>query len=261
MSSSQHDCNEEEIGKERSKTHTSYVLTNNEAGGVENWYYRYFSNYDRIIRLVAWILRLKHKCKNVTGKKHGELTVTEFQEAAMKSSPFRACYCCIDGCFLMAFRRFVARRGRCATVYCDNSTNFVGAANYLKQLNWSGLRPPACGAHLLGSALATSSKELSGIGDSHSTDDANSTVAHVRNTIEGGCLTKIHGKKTEHFYEAEIMDVKEHYSVKFLKNSARSNKFLYDKEEMKLKTEILCSNCPNHHLLKLQSDTVCSSLL
>ncbi|GFU51505.1 integrase catalytic domain-containing protein [Trichonephila clavipes] len=44
----------------------------------------YFSNYDRIIRLVAWMLRFKHNCKNVTGKKHGELTVTEFQEAETK---------------------------------------------------------------------------------------------------------------------------------------------------------------------------------
>ncbi|GFX62247.1 uncharacterized protein TNCV_3306211 [Trichonephila clavipes] len=37
---------------------------------------------------------------------------------------------------LMAFRRFISRRGRCATVYRDNGTNFVGAANHLKQLNW-----------------------------------------------------------------------------------------------------------------------------
>ncbi|GFV84453.1 uncharacterized protein TNCV_5007171 [Trichonephila clavipes] len=82
MCSLQHDWNEEEIGKERSEA--SSVLTYNEAGGVENWYYRYFSNYDRIIRLVAWILRFKHNCKNVTGKKHGELTVTEFQELETK---------------------------------------------------------------------------------------------------------------------------------------------------------------------------------
>ncbi|GFQ95062.1 hypothetical protein TNCT_203141 [Trichonephila clavata] len=73
---------------------------------------------------------------------------------------------------------------------------------------------------------ATSSEELSNIEDSDSTD--------VRNTIEKGdfCLTRIQGKKTEHFYVAEIIDVKEeHYSVKFLKNIARSNKFLYDREE------------------------------
>ncbi|GFY23478.1 integrase catalytic domain-containing protein [Trichonephila clavipes] len=83
MSSPQYDCNEEEIEKERSKA--SYALTNNEAGGVENSYYRYFSNYDGVIRFIAWLLRFKHNCKNVTGKKHGELTVTENQEANTKA--------------------------------------------------------------------------------------------------------------------------------------------------------------------------------
>ncbi|GFX62249.1 integrase catalytic domain-containing protein [Trichonephila clavipes] len=38
--------------------------------------------------------------------------------------------------FLMAFRRFFSHRGRCATVYWNNCTNFVGAVNYFKQLNW-----------------------------------------------------------------------------------------------------------------------------
>ncbi|GFT29496.1 DUF5641 domain-containing protein [Trichonephila clavipes] len=36
----------------------------------------------------------------------------------------------------MAFRRFVSRRGRCSTVYCDNGTNFGGAANVLRLLDW-----------------------------------------------------------------------------------------------------------------------------
>ncbi|GBO33535.1 hypothetical protein AVEN_139183-1 [Araneus ventricosus] len=38
--------------------------------------------------------------------------------------------------FLMALRRFVARRGRCSIIYCDNGTNFVGAANVLRTLDW-----------------------------------------------------------------------------------------------------------------------------
>lgn len=39
-------------------------------------------------------------------------------------------------CFLMALRRFIARRGRVQVIYTDNGTNFIGASNTLKQLNW-----------------------------------------------------------------------------------------------------------------------------
>lgn len=38
--------------------------------------------------------------------------------------------------FLLALRRFIARRGRCETMYCDNGTNFVGASNLLRSLDW-----------------------------------------------------------------------------------------------------------------------------
>ncbi|XP_073962937.1 uncharacterized protein [Choristoneura fumiferana] len=38
--------------------------------------------------------------------------------------------------FLMALRRFIARRGRVNTIYTDNGTNFHGADNLLKALNW-----------------------------------------------------------------------------------------------------------------------------
>ncbi|GBL98577.1 hypothetical protein AVEN_19649-1 [Araneus ventricosus] len=39
--------------------------------------------------------------------------------------------------FLMGSRRFVARRGRCSTIYCDNGTSFVGVANLLHGMDWN----------------------------------------------------------------------------------------------------------------------------
>ncbi|XP_055941739.1 uncharacterized protein LOC129971787 [Argiope bruennichi] len=39
--------------------------------------------------------------------------------------------------FLLALRRFVARRGRCSVIYCDNGTNFIGANNLLRSLDWN----------------------------------------------------------------------------------------------------------------------------
>ena len=39
------------------------------------------------------------------------------------------------GAFLQALRRFIARRGRPSTIYCDNGTNFRGAEDSLKRLD------------------------------------------------------------------------------------------------------------------------------
>ncbi|KFM66923.1 hypothetical protein X975_05448, partial [Stegodyphus mimosarum] len=39
-------------------------------------------------------------------------------------------------CFIQAFRRFIARRGRPSIVYSDNGTNFVGTSALLKKVDW-----------------------------------------------------------------------------------------------------------------------------
>lgn len=39
--------------------------------------------------------------------------------------------------FLQGLRRFIARRGRPSVIYSDNGTNFVGASNLLKKINWN----------------------------------------------------------------------------------------------------------------------------
>ena len=45
--------------------------------------------------------------------------------------------------FLLGFRRFIVRRGRPKVVYSDNGTNFVGADNLLKTIDWKAIEAEA----------------------------------------------------------------------------------------------------------------------
>ncbi|XP_035219011.1 uncharacterized protein LOC118192209 [Stegodyphus dumicola] len=42
--------------------------------------------------------------------------------------------------FIMALRRFIARRGRISILYTDNGTNFVGTNNALNELDWEKIK-------------------------------------------------------------------------------------------------------------------------
>ncbi|GFW03600.1 integrase catalytic domain-containing protein [Trichonephila clavipes] len=42
--------------------------------------------------------------------------------------------------FILAFRRFIARRGRSSTIYSDNGKNFVGPFNALNSIDWDKIQ-------------------------------------------------------------------------------------------------------------------------
>ncbi|GFT48824.1 integrase catalytic domain-containing protein [Trichonephila clavipes] len=42
--------------------------------------------------------------------------------------------------FILAFRRFIARRGRPTTIYSDNEKNFVGTFNALNSIDWDKIQ-------------------------------------------------------------------------------------------------------------------------
>ncbi|UYV70147.1 hypothetical protein LAZ67_7001968, partial [Cordylochernes scorpioides] len=84
------------------------LVTTHARTEVMPWF-EIFSNFTKIVRINAWIRRAIHL----------ELVTSLSTEA-----------------FIQALRRFIARRGRPTVIYSDNGTNFVGANNALKALNW-----------------------------------------------------------------------------------------------------------------------------
>ncbi len=83
--SSEFVVNEDEVFKERKKTVVSSsttCLTTQSENVDANWYYRYFSHYEKIVRMVGWILRFLKNCRKPKElRKQGSLDAEEFSGA------------------------------------------------------------------------------------------------------------------------------------------------------------------------------------
>lgn len=78
--SSNYSCNESEITKEKRKSIVSSLIVSEK--NDSDWYYSYFSKYEKVVRLVGWIYRFKHNCSS-KDKISGPLTSKELEKAEM----------------------------------------------------------------------------------------------------------------------------------------------------------------------------------
>lgn len=76
---SQFVCDENEIQQERLKTIHSTLITSNEKK-ENDWYYKHFSKFNQVVRLVTWIQRFVKNCKAKETKQKGDLSVEELEQ-------------------------------------------------------------------------------------------------------------------------------------------------------------------------------------
>ncbi|GBN00639.1 hypothetical protein AVEN_44586-1, partial [Araneus ventricosus] len=67
-------------------------------------------------------------------KKEGKVWIVLFTCVVYRAIHLELVNSLSSDAFLLALRRFIARRGRPRTIYCDNGTNFRGASNDLSKL-------------------------------------------------------------------------------------------------------------------------------
>ncbi|XP_035224508.1 uncharacterized protein LOC118197125 [Stegodyphus dumicola] len=70
-------------------------------------------------------------------KNGGKVWIALFICAVYRAIPIELLNSLSIDAFLLALRRFVARRGRSRIIFSDNGTNFRGASNDLSKLNWA----------------------------------------------------------------------------------------------------------------------------
>ncbi|GFV91994.1 integrase catalytic domain-containing protein [Trichonephila clavipes] len=162
-------CEPQEVNVERKKTKNANVDLANDALSL---LICNVSDYDKMIRVFAWILRFVNNCRKDYNKlkslssgpsplppdrvndcaifevvgidlagplflKTGEkVWITLFTCAVYRALHLELVNALSSDAFLLALRRFIARRGRPRIIYCDNGTNFRGAFNDLAKLDW-----------------------------------------------------------------------------------------------------------------------------
>ncbi|GFY04932.1 integrase catalytic domain-containing protein [Trichonephila clavipes] len=114
-------CEPQEVNVERKKTKNAYVDLANDAPSL---LICNVSDYDKMIRVFAWILRFVNNCRKDYNKcKEHELSVAEIENSEKQL-------------IRLSQTRFIARRWRPRIIYCDNGTNFRAAFNNLAKLDW-----------------------------------------------------------------------------------------------------------------------------
>ncbi|GFX85020.1 integrase catalytic domain-containing protein [Trichonephila clavipes] len=109
------------------------------------------NNYITILRVLSFIFRFVENLKGIN-KVAGPLTTKEFQKAEtylvkkvqeqefssdinhLKTVHIELVSDLTSQAFIVALKRFMARRGKCAKLFSDNDKNFVGASNEIKKL-------------------------------------------------------------------------------------------------------------------------------
>lgn len=72
--------NDEEVNSEKCKTVVSSLV---ETSTYQDWYYKYLSSYNKIVRVMGWVLRFVNSCR-LKGNKSGFLSIEEVMNAETK---------------------------------------------------------------------------------------------------------------------------------------------------------------------------------
>ncbi|GFR33542.1 integrase catalytic domain-containing protein [Trichonephila clavata] len=91
---------------------------------------------DRVVDCVAFVIVGIGLAWPLFPKLREKLWIALFTSASFRDLHLESVNSLTADSFLLALRRFTARRGKPFTIYSDNGTNFRGASNDLSKLDW-----------------------------------------------------------------------------------------------------------------------------